>query len=104
MDELETQPRLIYRSGDPSPSNLRPRPSDSARLSFRDSLSNPIDGPIVFRPDASWFSLDARQLPPDSVVYDGDPSGHVSVIDVPVEVLKNLAPYSRGKCDGQRKP
>jgi hypothetical protein len=34
-------PSVIYREGNPSPSNLTPRAIDQGKLSFRDSLSNP---------------------------------------------------------------
>jgi len=97
-------PPVIYREGRPSPSNLTPRPQDGGHLSFRDSLSNPIQpgtpGPLggqrpVLRPGQDYMAIDTSRLPPGSVIPDGvpgsltTPPGHVSVVDVPPDVLRN---------------
>ena len=91
---------IVYRSGAPSPSNLRPRPKDNGLMSGRDSLSNPWptkpgDRP-VFAPGDDWFALNVQKLPSGSVLPDGIPPGHVSIADVGVDVLKN-AIIERGK-------
>jgi RHS repeat-associated protein len=86
---------LIYRSGAPSPSNLRPGPSG---LSFRDSLSNPYPaGPRpVFRPGDDYIVVDAAKLPPGSVIRDNVPPGHVSVHGVDLKTLRD-AIVGRGR-------
>jgi len=89
-------PRVIYRAGPPSPSNLRPRPGEEA-LSFRDSLSNPWVPPAqrppgwrpVFRPGEQYTPIDVSKLPPDSVVWDNMPPGHVSVRGVDWQTLRD---------------
>jgi RHS repeat-associated protein len=103
-------PSAIYREGRPSPSNLKP---SGGGVSFRDSLSNPIDpavpGPLgggrpVFRPGEPYFGVDPSKLPPGSVIPDGvpgsttTPPGHVSVVGVPPEVIKGgVIPGASGK-------
>ncbi len=97
-------PPIIYREGRPSPSNLTPRPQDGGHLSFRDSLSNPIQpgtpGPLggqrpVLRPGQDYMAIDTSKLPPGSVIPDGvpgsltTPPGHVSVVNVTPDALKN---------------
>ena len=57
-------PKVIYREGNPAPSNLNTRPGEDA-VSFRDSLSNPLpkgDRP-VFRPGENYFGIDTSKLP-----------------------------------------
>jgi RHS repeat-associated protein len=92
-------PARIYRGGDPSPSNLRPRAGEEG-LSFRNSLSNPYPLPDnqrpVFEPGKPFFSIDASGLPPGSIIPDNVPPGHVTVIDVAWEILKSLV-VDRGK-------
>src|SRR4051812_16898513 len=74
---------LVYGAGNPSPANLRPRPVDQGKLSFRDSLSNPW--PLksgqrpVFEPGDTYFGIDASRQHPGSLVKDDDPPGHVFV-------------------------
>ena len=88
---------VIYREGDPSPSNLKTREGEEA-LSFRDSLSNPIeskDRPVL-RPDKKYFGIDTQKLPAGSVVRDNVPPGHVSVKGVDPQTLKD-AVVERGK-------
>jgi len=92
-------PRL-YRAGKPNPANLKPRAVDQGKLSFRDSLSNPW--PIeagqrpVFQPGDSYFAIDPSRLPAGSVIPDSHPQGHVSVADVPPDVIRD-AVIERGK-------
>ncbi len=92
-------PARIYRGGDPSPSNLRPRAGEEG-LSFRDSLSNPHPLPDnqrpVFEPGKPFFGIDTSGLPPGSVIPDNVPPGHVTVIDVAWEILKSLV-VDKGK-------
>jgi hypothetical protein len=96
-------PERIYRAGNPNPSNLRPRPIDGGKLSFRDSLSNPW--PLqpgqrpVFEPGDSYFALDPSSLPPGTVIPDNNPPGHVSVVEAGSEAIK-AAVVERGKLPG----
>src|SRR5437879_4784970 len=70
----ETTSSPLYRAGKPNPANLKPRPMDQGKLSFRDSLSNPW--PLetgqrpVFQPGDSYFGIDPSRLPSGSVVPD----------------------------------
>ncbi|MBA3752749.1 MAG: hypothetical protein H0X01_01075 [Nitrospira sp.] len=81
---------IIFRAGRPSPSNLRPRPVDKGHLSFRASISNPqYEEAIVFEIGEPYFHVDTSMLPPEKVIRDDDPPGHVSVVDVDEETLKN---------------
>jgi RHS repeat-associated protein len=95
-------PPVIFRSGNPNPGNLTPRPIDQGNLSFRDSLSNPYplepgQKPVFGRGD-SYFGVDTSKLPPGSVIPDNTPPGHVTVRGVPPEALKDaVIPGSRGK-------
>jgi len=41
--------------------------------------------------------IDTSKLPTGSVIRDNDPPGHVSIIDVPVDVLKDAVVW-RGIC------
>jgi len=91
---------LIFREGTPNPSNLKPRPKDQGNLSFRDSLSNPF--PLapghrpVLRPGQPFLGVNTSKLPPGCVIPDNVPPGHVSVRNVPVEVLQETIEV-RGK-------
>ena len=98
-------PRVIYREGGTSPSNLTPRPKDQGNLSFRDSLSNPVtpgtpglmNGRPVLRPGEPYTAYDTSKLPPGTVKPDGvpgsttTPPGHVSVSGVTPQALKDVA-------------
>ena len=92
--------RRLYRAGNANPSNLKPRAIDQGELSFRDSLSNPWpmkpDQRPVFQPGDSYFVVDPTRLPPGSVISDNNPPGHVSVRDVPPEILHEAVEY-KGK-------
>ena len=93
-------PSVIYREGNPSPSNLTPRAIDQGKLSFRDSLSNPY--PLaegqrpVFRPGEPYFGVATSRLPPGSVAVDNEPVGHVYVQNATPGILKD-AVIERGK-------
>lgn len=80
-------PDIIYRGGGSNPGNLKTRPDESA-VSFRDSLSNPIDSKQrpVFKPGDQYIGVDAKKLPPGSVVRDNSPPGHVSVKAPPEQI------------------
>lgn len=95
-------PGTIYRGGGSSPSNLKMRPGEDA-LSFRDSLSNPLEpGSPVLHPGRDYIGIDTSKLPPGSVVPDGvpgsalTPPGHVSVYVTDPDVLK-AAIIEKGK-------
>jgi len=100
-------PDVIYRGGSPSPSNLKPRPDDNGKLSFRDSLSNPWPKLPDQRPPLGpgpYFPVDTSLLPSGSVIPDGiagsskTPPGHVSVFDVDPAVLREaVIDAARGK-------
>ena len=94
----ESLPDFLYREGTPRPGNLTPRPVDEGALSFRSSLSNPIDSAArpVFRPGEPYIVLDPSRLPPGSVIVDNVPPGHVSVTGASVEDLL-AALVDRGK-------
>ena len=91
-------PKVIYRQGTPSPSNLTPRGVDAGDLSFRDSLSNRrgTGQPPVLNPGKDFIGIDTSKLPPGSVIYDNVPPGHVTVRGVTPEQLK-AAVVERGK-------
>jgi RHS repeat-associated protein len=94
----EQVPAVIYRAGTPSPSNLTPRAVDSGVLSFRSSLSNPINSASrpVLGPGETYIGIDTSQLPPGSVVADDVPPGHVSVVGVSPQELR-AAVIQRGR-------
>src|SRR5260370_32802787 len=79
----------IFRSGGTNPANLT-----GEDLSFRTSLSNPIDsagqpdGNIVFQPGKPAFGVDVSKLPDGSAVLDNTPPGHVTV-NAPAEAIKD---------------
>ncbi len=86
---------LIYRAGGTNPGNFKIRPRETG-VSFRDSLSNPIDSrsnpPFKSGP---YVVVDASKLPPESLVYDDVPPGHVSVTATPEQI--RAAIIDRGK-------
>ena len=61
-------------------------PTDPTGVSFRDSISSSADRVQVFKPGDKIYAVDTAQLPPGSVVRDGVPDGHVSVIATPDEI------------------
>lgn len=67
---------IIFRGGSQTDNALTDK---GTGLSFRDSLSNPIDGPPVLRPGEKYFGVDTSKLPKGSVVPDNVPPGHVGV-------------------------
>src|SRR5262249_27052961 len=76
---------VIFRSGGTNPSNIT-----GTDLSFRNSLSNPIesaDNP-VFAPGDKYFGADVSKLPEGSAVLDNNPAGHVTV-NAPPEAIKD---------------
>jgi hypothetical protein len=92
-------PSIIYRQGGTTPSDFKRSP-----FSFRDSLSNPINPPLpgplgknpVFDLGREYIGVDPSKLPPGSVILDNDPPGHVNVVGVSVQDIKN-ALISKGK-------
>ena len=68
-----------------------PRAVDRGRLSFWESLDASFEGAAVFLPGDDYIAIDANLLPAGSVVFDNNPLGHVSVIEVELEVLRTLA-------------
>jgi hypothetical protein len=86
----DDHPFLIYRKGGVNPGNLKPRAVDAGRLSCWDSLSRrDPDGEPIFPPGVEWFAVDVRRLPPSAVEYDNSPTGHVSILDLPPETVKD---------------
>ena len=81
---------IICRSGTPNPGNLRVRPGEQA-LSFRSSRSEPYpqqsSGP-AFR-DREYFGVDTTKLPRGSVIFGNNPPGHVAVLGVSPEALRD---------------
>jgi RHS repeat-associated protein len=86
--EEEELPAIIYREGDPSPSNLTPGEGEDG-VSYRSSLSNPIPKGLqpVFR--KKYFGLETARLPKGSVDVDNNPPGHVTLRGVSVEAAKD---------------
>jgi len=81
---------IVYRSGGTNPANLT-----GEDLSFRTSLSNPIDssgqpvdGQVVFQPGKPAFGVDVAKLPEGSAVLDNTPPGHVTV-NATTEAIKD---------------
>ena len=87
----------LDRSGGSNPGNLTERKGED-QVSFRDSLSNPIDSKErpVFRPGADYIKVDASKLPEGTVVRDGSPPGHVGVQGTTPEQIK-AAIVAKGK-------
>jgi hypothetical protein len=50
----------------------------------------------VFRPGQPFLEIDTAKLPPGTFIQDNVPFGHVSVNNVPVEILQD-AVSGRGK-------
>jgi hypothetical protein len=68
--------------------------TDTAGVSFRDSISSSGNRAQVFEPGAKMWSVDTSKLPPGSVVLDGNPAGHVSVFATPSEIRAAIVPQS----------
>ena len=81
--------------GEKNPGNLPPRAKDRGRLSFWESLDASFEGSAVFLPGDDHIAIDANLLPAGSVVFDNNPPGHVSVIEVELQVLRTLARNAR---------
>jgi RHS repeat-associated protein len=75
---------MIYRTGSRTDNAL----TDASGVSFRDSLSSSLSPqhPQVFRPGDKVWAVDTSGLPPGTVVRDGVPPGHVSVLATPDEI------------------
>ena len=78
---------VIYRGGSQTINALTPKLKDAGTLSFRNSLSNPLQQNLaVLKPGEKYFGVDVSKLPAGSVVFDGKvgslhtPPGHVSVL------------------------
>jgi hypothetical protein len=86
----------IYRGGGSNPGSLKLRPGEEA-VSFRDSLSNPIGakGRPVFRPGDPYIGVDTSRLPPNAVLRDNVPPGHVSVRATPEEIQRAIVEKGR---------
>jgi len=81
-------PQFVYRTGSQTENSL----TDEQGVSFRDSLSSSANREQVFDPGAKVYAVDTRQLPPGSVVFDGNPAGHVSVFASPAEIQSAIVP------------
>ena len=79
---VATESGTIYRTGARTDGAL----TDPTGVSFRDSISSSADRVQVFKPWDKIYAVDTAQLPPGSVVRDGVPDGHVSVIATPDEI------------------
>ena len=83
IDELsEDATGLIYRTGAQTDNAL----ADASGVSFRDSVSSSADRVQVFRRGDKIWAVDTSKLPPGSVVRDGVPAGHVTVIASPAQI------------------
>lgn len=75
--KAEEEGGLIFRGGTQTENALTDK---GTGLSFRDSLSNPVDQNLaVLRPGEKYFAVDTAKLPRGSWVRDNVPPGHVSV-------------------------
>jgi hypothetical protein len=88
---------MIFRSGGTNPGNLT-----GEDLSFRTSLSNPIDssgqpagGNVVFQPGKPAFGVDVSKLPQGSAVLDNTPPGHVTVNAAPEAIKDAVDPTTK---------
>jgi len=81
-------PQFIYRTGSQTENAL----TDAAGVSFRDSISSDATGAQVFQPGAKIYTVDTSQLPSGSVIFDGNPAGHVSVFASPAEIQSAIVP------------
>jgi len=89
-DDAIDVPQFIYRTGSQTDNAL----TDAAGVSFRDSVSSSADRVQVFDPGAKIWAVDVSKLPPGSVVPDGNPAGHVSVLATPSEIRSAIVPQS----------
>lgn len=83
-------PQFIYRTGSQTENAL----TDAAGVSFRNSISSSANRAQVFDPGAKIWAVDTAKLPPGSVVLDGNPAGHVSVLATPSEIRAAIIPQS----------
>lgn len=90
---------MIFRSVGTNPGNLT-----GEDLSFRTSLSNPIDssgqpagGNVVFQPGKPAFGVDVSKLPQGSAVLDNTPPGHVTVNAAPEAIKDAVDPTTKIK-------
>jgi hypothetical protein len=83
-------PNFIYRTGSQTENAL----TDAAGVSFRDSISSSANRAQVFDPGAKIWAVDTSKLPSGSVVLDGNPAGHVSVLATPSEIQAAIVPQS----------
>jgi RHS repeat-associated protein len=92
IDPVPMTDGVIFRSGGTNPGNIT-----GADLSFRNSLSNPIDAADnpVFAPGDKYFGADVSKLPEGSAVLDNNPPGHVTV-NAPAQAIKD-AVVEKGK-------
>ena len=76
------------------------RPGEEA-VSFREHLSNPIDGATVLRPGKPFIAVDTKKLPEGSVKPDGgvngNPHGHVSVTATTEQIVNAIDKSKSGK-------
>jgi hypothetical protein len=86
----EPEPKRLYRSGKPSPSNLKAMPGEDG-VSYLDRLANPWPLPPgrqpVFPGGKDWHAIDPARLPSGSVVPT-PPEGHWIVKDNPPEMIR----------------
>jgi RHS repeat-associated protein len=85
-------PQFIYRTGSQTENAL----TDAAGVSFRDSISSSANRAQVFDPGAKIWAVDTSKLAPGSVVLDGNPAGHVSVLATPSEIRAAIVQQSPG--------
>jgi hypothetical protein len=88
---VDAVPQFIYRTGSQTEKAL----TDAAGVSFRDSISSSADGVQVFDPGEKIWAVDTGKLPSGSVVLDGNPAGHVSVVNAsPSQIRAATVPQS----------
>jgi len=99
-NKVPENPPKIYRTARPGrQQDVRARPNEKGRVSFRDSISNPVkkpDPPAKPPLRDTIIEVDTSKLPPGTVHPDGGtivdgtlmPDGHVSVTATPEEIVK----------------
>jgi RHS repeat-associated protein len=75
----------VFRSG----TSMRARAVDEGKLSARNTLSNEMGKPPLFRPGQTATEIDVSKLPPGSARLD-TPGGHVSITASEEEVKKAI--------------
>jgi hypothetical protein len=90
----DSESGMIYRGGSQTDNALSDK---GTGLSFRDSLSNPVDrNQAALHPGEKYFAVDTKLLPEGSYVRDGNPPGHVTVSGLTPEQVRTAIVQPNG--------